>query len=299
MGKTFFIVGTLIFISFQAAIADRGGVPYNPAAVMFEPNQSAVICWNGSEELLILTTDLRSSVPTKVLEVTVFPAEPKVTKGDITIFKKTVDFINRKRRSVLVERGEGTLSLGGKSLAPAEPAGAITFQEKIGAHDISVARVLNTPGFIEWVKNYLKESGVEIPTIPPALEAVVGDYMNEGYRWFSFDVVSLDSTTKTNDAIKYRFKTGELYYPLKISRSAKGDTYVRLLVISDGLLNTFFGIPKEKVRLLHIPVNITHDELWLLDEEMEAMLAASVELKIRIWQINGDISKFDDDLLAK
>ena len=63
---------------------------------IFEPTQRALIAWNGEEEILILSTDLRASRATKVLEVMPFPAEPRVKKGDVGVFRRAVKLINSK-----------------------------------------------------------------------------------------------------------------------------------------------------------------------------------------------------------
>ena len=65
--------------------ADRGSVPFRPHAQIFEPNQRALIAWNGWEEILLFTTDLHASISTKVLEVIPLPSEPEVKEGDIVL----------------------------------------------------------------------------------------------------------------------------------------------------------------------------------------------------------------------
>ena len=76
--------------------ADRGAIPFQPEVTIFEPTQRALIAWNGEEEILILSTDLRASRATKVLEVMPFPAEPRVKKGDVGVFRRAVKLINSK-----------------------------------------------------------------------------------------------------------------------------------------------------------------------------------------------------------
>jgi len=125
-------------LSAQSALADRGSIPFKPGVKIFEPNQRAMIAWNGEEEIMLLSTDLRASEPTKVLEVIPLPAEPKVTKGDVEVFRKATELINRKLPRMLHKSKD---RFGGRGGPPA-PAGEITFHKKIGAHDISVTRVL-------------------------------------------------------------------------------------------------------------------------------------------------------------
>ena len=80
----------------RAAYADRGSIPFVPNVRIFEPNQRAMIAWNGEEEMLLLSTDLRASARTKVLEVLPLPSEPEVKKGEIEAFRKAVRIINSR-----------------------------------------------------------------------------------------------------------------------------------------------------------------------------------------------------------
>ena len=67
------VIGIVLFLSGGTpAVADCGSIPYEEDADIFEPNQNALICWDGTEEILVLSTNLRASKPTKVLEVTVY-----------------------------------------------------------------------------------------------------------------------------------------------------------------------------------------------------------------------------------
>lgn len=277
------------------AYADRGSIPFKPNATIFEPTQRAMIAWNGREEILLLSTDLMASEPTEVLEVIPLPSEPVVTKGDVEVFRRATALINRK----LQEQYRLALQKGPAKGAARSPAGEVTFHQKIGAHDISVTRVLNSQGFIEWVGEYLRSAGVGTPRIAPAMKTVVGEYLREGFSWFVFDVVSLDEKPKTNEAIQYRFATKSLFYPLKITRTAEGQTSVELLVLTTQLLRKFTGIPIEQVRLRHDPVSISSKELRSLSEEMDALLGHQENLKLRIWEIRGRLASFTKDLVAQ
>jgi len=63
MKRILFIVSLLLPL---AAVADRGSIPFKPHVQVFEPNQRAMIAWDGHEEILLLSTDLSASEPTKV-----------------------------------------------------------------------------------------------------------------------------------------------------------------------------------------------------------------------------------------
>ena len=284
----------LTVLSARAVYADRGSIPFNPHAQIFEPTQRAMIAWNGREEILLLSTDLRASRRTKVLEVMPFPSEPVVKKGNVEVFRKANALINRKLR----KRRAQAMKRKGEMVVPEAPAGKITFHKKIGAHDISVTHVLNSKGFIRWVERYLRSAGVGNPRIPGAMKTVVGEYLREGFKWFVFDVVSLDKVPKTNQAIQYRFKTKFLYYPLKITRTEKGYTSIDLLVLTPRLLSKFPGYPIRRVKLRHKPVTLNARELRSLNKEMYVLLGRRKNMKLRVWQIRGRLSSFRKDLKA-
>ena len=290
--RQFFIL--FLFLSI-AIYADRGSIPFRPDVKIFEPAQRAMIAWNGEEEILLLSTDMKSSESTEVLEILPLPTEPVVKKGDLKVFKKATALINKKIRMQdrLISKRNGGKERG------SQVAGEITFHKKIGAHDISVAHVLDKDGFVRWVEKYLGSLGVENPSIPEGLKIVVGEYLEEKFTWFVFDVISLDEELKTNDAIQYRFKTDFLFYPVKIMNTEEGYTSMDFLILTPELLKNFPGIPIEKIELQHQPISITSDELQDLNEEMSELLSHKEETKLRIWKIDGMISSFKDDLLAR
>lgn len=277
-----------ILILISGIYADKGSIPFNANITIFEPNQRAVIAWNEKEEILILTTDLHASDSTNVLEVIPLPSEPLVKKGDIEVFTRANKLINLKLQEVLKGRSEAK-----------ESAGEITFHEKIGAHDISVTRVLNKEKFIKWVQDYLKSAGVENPKIPEPMKEVIGEYLNENFTWFVFDVISLNKEIKTNEPIQYRFKTDFLYYPLKITKVENGSTSIDLIILTPKLLSNFIGIPISQVNLLHQPLSITADELNFISKDIDSLLGHQNNMKLRIWRIQGELSAFDNDLIVR
>jgi hypothetical protein len=296
--KRWFMVLALVAIHApcRTAQADRGMIPFKPHVQVFEPTQRVMLAWSGETEILLLATDLNASEPTKILEVMPFPSEPKVKKGDTETFRRATNLINTK----LATRTPTGRNGGRSKRAPSPPpAGKITFHEKIGAHDISTAHVLDGQRFVEWVNEYLKKSGVDNPVIPPAMTQNVDAYISEGYAWFVFDVVELDDKPKTNEAIQFRFRTDALYYPLKISRTFRGDTSIELLILTPRLLSRFTGIPIERVVLRHKPIAITARELRSLNQDMDDLLGHRNDMKLRIWDLRGALASFDKDLIAK
>lgn len=295
------MIGSLVLLFLLGSLfihADRASIPFRPHVKVFEPNQRAMIAWNGKEEILLLTTDLKASEPTKVLEVIPLPSEPVVKKGDIEIFRKATSLINTKVRHRFGGPG-ATRTRGTRGAITQLPAGEMTFQERIGAHDISVTHVLKGSGFIEWVENFLRAEGVDNPIIAKPLKEVIEEYIKDGFDWFVFDVVSLDTEPKTNDAIQYRFKTDFLFYPVKITRTEEGSTTISLIVLTPWLLIEFPGISIHHIGQPHPPVTINLSELLLLSKEMAELMEYRQHMVLRIWEIRGKLSEFTEDVIAK
>ena len=274
------------------SLADRGLIPFDPNITIFEPNQRAMIAWNGKEEILLLSTDLHSSDSTMVLEVLPLPSEPSVKKGDLETFNRAVRLINR-RISIL---GKGFRFDGEDKIpAPAE----ITFHEKIGAHNISVVHLLEPQSFVDWVRDYLKSLGFDREIISDNHKVLIESYITQGFTWFVFDVVTISKEKKTLEPIQYRFKTDKLFYPLKITSLGSGNTTIELLILTPRMLSRFSGISIKRINLTHEPITITSDDLREISEDMYELLKESTEMKLRIWKIEGGLNSFEQDLIAK
>ena len=99
-----------------------GSIPFFQGVEIGEPSQRGLIAFNGHEKLLILSTDLRASKRSKVLEVIPLPAEPSVKRADSEIFANALKIINEKLRASRPPTGGDTFG-SGSSGPPAEPAG--------------------------------------------------------------------------------------------------------------------------------------------------------------------------------
>jgi hypothetical protein len=84
-----------------------------------------------------------------------------------------------------------------------------------------------------------------------------------------------------------------------LSRDIGGATSIELLILTPRLLNRFPSLPINRIGLKHDPINISQDELAELNEEMYELLKGSDRMKLRIWEIKGELKAFDADLLAR
>ncbi|MBU0516233.1 MAG: DUF2330 domain-containing protein [Proteobacteria bacterium] len=296
--KRFMIIAVAVasILSTATASADRGSIPFRPHVKIFEPNQRAIIAWNGYEQILILSTDLHASAPTKVLEILPLPSKPQVTKSSIAVFHRLTDLINARLRPIRFRGGPGR-----SAMKPQAPAARVVFHKKIGAHDIRVFQVLDGRRFVRWVSRYLRSQGVKNVVIPGPLRRVVNEYLADGFRWFVFDVVSLGRRPRTNDAIQYRFATRRLYYPMRITRTESGWTTVDLIVLTPRPLRRFPGISIRKVQLRHRLIEIAPENLTRVSRDLAGFFGTGRDnpnLVIRIWRIRGKLSAFDHDLIA-
>jgi len=281
-----------LVLGFSGVFADRGMIPVNPNARIFEPTQRAMIAWNGKEEILLLSTDVSASESTMVLEVLPLPSEPKVKKGALETFQKAVALINSKLTK------PKALSRGEAEAAVKVPGGEVTFHKKIGAHDISVTHLLNAKSFVDWVRDYLRSLGIDEEVISGEMKKLIEKYIENDFVWFVFDVISLSEETVTNEPIQYHFGTERLFYPLEITNTGEGDTSIELLILTPRLLSNFPGLPITRVQLKHDPITITNNELKMLNKDMYDLLGNVERLKLRIWEIEGDLKSFNKDLLA-
>ncbi len=60
--------------------------------------QNAIVAWNGSEEIIVLSSNIKSSNEATVLEILPLPSEPsKVEEGSFESFEKLTELINEKQ----------------------------------------------------------------------------------------------------------------------------------------------------------------------------------------------------------
>lgn len=267
-------------------------MPFDPDVEIFEPNQRAIIAWNGNEQILLLSTDIYASESTMVLEVLPLPSEPAVKKGAFETFLKVTNIINTKILNAYKKRDrEGAEHI-------ATPGGVVTWHEQIGAHDISVIQLEESETFVTWVRDYLDSLGVEHEIVTDTMAGLIEQYITDGFVWFVFDIITLGDITVSNEPIQYRFTTDSLFYPLRITSTGKGNTSIQLIILTPRLLQKFPALPAKRIELRHAPVTITNAELREIDEDMYELLQEHDRMKLRIWNIEGELKSFDQDLIA-
>jgi len=182
--------------------ADMGRVVATNAQVS-EDSQKAIILHNREEEVLILGTDIKADRSTRIIRFIPFPAEPKVQLASPASFESATDLI-KSHGLKFVEQTKG---------GQATRAVELQFNERLGSHDVTVIKINDAASFKEWVREFLKQKGLQLKREDPMIEAVVRDYTQRGFVWFVFDFVTVNEQTRFVEPIQYRFKSKELYYP--------------------------------------------------------------------------------------
>ncbi|MBX7244521.1 MAG: DUF2330 domain-containing protein [Candidatus Sumerlaeaceae bacterium] len=270
-------------------------VDFDPLKVsVFEPKQRAIILWNGYEEVLLLSTDQRATQRSAVLEVIPLPSEPKVRLGSFKTFSLAQKLVVEKRMWACAHPGAPADLLK----LPAD-AGRITFAEKMGAHDLAVAQVTSPSGFVDFVQGYLRDhyQTKEAP-IRPEFVKIIQSYLDEGYRWFAFDVIQMDGTLQSREPIEYRFFSDRVHYPLRISSLEKGETDAELLVITGDGAKHFEGIAERAIERQPV-LGITTKEVSDLDASWAGFFHGRASVSLDQWNIKGPSSTLVRDVAVK
>lgn len=276
-----------------ACLADMGSIPFKKGVRIVEPNQDAIIAWNGKEQLLYLQTTLGASEETKILEVMPLPNQPTVEATDSEVFRRCKSLLPR----VVVQDSGGAETFG----VPGDlPAAKVVERKMIGAHDLRTVELLDAERFSAWVTAEFGNAneGLEVPA---PLLAVIGEYAKDGYKWFLFDVVDVKQETAKKTPLRIQFKTDKLYYPMRITRTEKGDTTVSLSILTNVLFNKedCVGIPRDSIKVPARPIEISGAKVNWIDPPLFAQLGRPQSVQLRTWEISGVIDSFDKDLLIR
>jgi hypothetical protein len=285
-----------IIISILPVHADRCILPISDVDV-YGPGQKAIIAWNGTTERLILSTDMYSNGEALVLEILPLPSEPIVEKGDFKSFQKI--------QNLMVKNFPQDSFLGRES----EKSLQIIFHERIGAHDITIVEARSADELYDFISEYIRYQKIKSPNesiINEKTKEIIQDYLSRGYHFWVFDLVNLYSEVKSIDPIMYEFKTPSLYYPMKVSTTAKGNTEIILYLITEKAISEE-SIPS-KMKLAQyfesdqiVQFKLSYDELASIDEGISELFNIFFHPTFPVtWltaiKYEGDLSELDFDL---
>lgn len=277
------------------ALANKGLIAWPPVPGLEESAQNAIIGWNGKEEVLILSTDIRASGQSTVLEILPLPNSPKeVKEAELESFEKLVQMIQIKRM-----RKQPRLWIGS---FPSVPGVVITFHEQIGPHEVTVAKVNDLDYFLGWINNFTQERGLEAFQPSDEFKRAVGSYLEREIRFFVFDVVSVGNTMQTVNPLCYRFESDFLYYPLEITAfSSVGTSVARvhLFLIAKGRIDVD-AITKVKFSPeagFDSFLELSKEELSEISQDLADLFASDpVVMTVRY---DGHLNQLDRDLVVQ
>jgi len=264
-------------------------IPLNLEVSVYEPGQKAIIAWDGREEILILSTDVVSSMETLVVEMLPLPSNPK--RVELASFKsfeeihKMILEMYRSYKSFSAPMGEGV---------------DIVFHEKIGSHNITIVKADDSLGLVGWMRNFLRNINITQEVSLQSLEPIVEDYMARGFRYYVLDLITVSPDQKSVEPILYWFNTSYLYYPLAITSPVGGDTKITLFLLTEDVIqDDYYPLRLAKYQT---PNGWKPIRAWLSNSELSKIdLRIGELLKDGAWMsvltYNGSLSALTEDLM--
>ena len=216
---------------------------------LYEPAQKAVIHWDGTTEIMVLSSAARSESLTNIAWVVpiISTTKPNVTSGNMSVFEELVDFFgayywwDSPFRSVHMEYDNGNNV-------------TVVETSEIGIYDVIIVKATNASDLIDWlIENNL--------IVPEEAYDVINRYVNKENCYFIINKIDLKNRFK--DVIEqlengtyhenyseyqkvlsdlkigmatplmFKFTPPEPYYPLVISSLNAGEGKIEVYVIAE------------------------------------------------------------------
>jgi hypothetical protein len=230
MFKSFNLI-SLFFLILHPLFSDMGAIVASGDVELSETSQKAIILYNGQEEILILGTDIQATKTAPAIRFIPLPAEPSISLAAPDCFAKVMSLTKKYDLKYLHQMRGSTTYRGSVELK---------FHRKLGAHDITVVKIVNTTDFRKWVNDFFKKKNATVQEKYPQIEAVVADYVQRGLNYFVFDYVELSKEIQSIEPVMYKFKSPYIYYPLKTSNIFGGKGEIDLITLAPKVRNEFF-----------------------------------------------------------
>jgi hypothetical protein len=164
---------------------------------LYEPNQKAVISWDGETETMILASAVKSDDIANFAWVVPIQSssKPEVTAGDISIFEDLVDYFKKEDDSHarMLEQGVSILE-----------------SKEIDVYDITILQATSSDDLIDWLNN----NGYQVPE---EAKPILDKYVEKGD--FYFVANKIDLTNKFVDALELikipSYSNNDNYYAIK------------------------------------------------------------------------------------
>ncbi|MCX6736546.1 MAG: DUF2330 domain-containing protein [Candidatus Parcubacteria bacterium] len=300
MSFIFLLAITLLLPGF--VFADMGMIRPDPQVKLYETDQNAIVAWNGQEEMLILSINLRSNQEgSKVLTILPLPSNPLEIKEDsIDTFKKLTDLINQKLPLIAAVSATGSQDAKNNASLVAE----LTFHEQIGAHDVSIVKINNLDGFNQW--ELLPQIGIKPEQIDASFKSALQNYMKRGLIYFSFDTIEVGTKDISLNPIRYYFKSDYFYYPIKLTAfSATAENAesindaIHLFTINTNPIKDSINILKYRYPLWshNDNISISLQELQNVSSNIASLFSFETNVYVTEFRYSGSLAKTTDDII--
>ncbi|MCX7796621.1 MAG: hypothetical protein N2380_08900 [bacterium] len=284
LGRSILISILLVFLLFKTALADRSSISPWPVS-LYQSSQRAIIMHNLEEEVLILGTELKADRDTYILEFIPFPSQPDVKLAFGDPFKEIERLMAEEKGIELIV--SDTFKGGSLAVKPVE----IKLSEKIGLHDVTVIRINDISGFINWVKDFFSKKGIDVSNDFSNFYRIAEDYVNRGINYFVFDYVPIKTETRLIEPLIYRFKTDKIYYPLKTSNAVGKEGIIDLIFISPGSFSEgdYFELDRNKGIFFELSNSdrVYIDELERVYPEVKDFFSKIEKIYIQLMRYEG------------
>ena len=289
-----------------AASANGGMWHWPPEIVVSQTDQNAIVAWNGTEEMLVLSTNWNkpaASGDVTMLKAVPLPSNPTdVKEGDSLVFDKLVYILNEKIKAMRQNLGVVSSDNGKAGTGAAEPSVEVVFEKMIGAHDVTIVKVNKPEDFSNWIDGFASGKKLDKKQVSDQFKAGLMSYLKRNINYFSFDVATLSDENTTIKPLVYRFPTNYFYFPMLvsgISEIADSNTNVNLFLIYPDTMklpaSIWQGNPDYTVYDYNVELALSHDELVGVSEQLASLFAANVD--VRRFEMRGTLSKINKDLM--
>jgi len=268
-------------------------IPLLPDAEVFIPRQRALLAWNGEEEVLLLSIEMRAAEPVQALVVLPLPAEPYIAPGDAAAFERAAELVGDH-----MKRFEAIQARVGRPVPG--PFGRPAGGPLIEAQDVGVAHLPDGAAFEAWVQDTLRARGAARASLPTGLRRVAGQTIAAGLTWFVCVLAGLGPEPRALRPMQFRFKTPYLYYPLRMGRLAEGDTAVEVFSFVPRAL-LWAALPQSALADMfpragyHKFRKSAADLAWVSPEMGE--LLGGEHARLEVWQLEGRLADLEGDIM--
>jgi hypothetical protein len=281
----FLVLTLLLFpvVNYGAApVKGDGGMLPLFETWLHQSSQNAIVAWNGNEEILILSTNVKSEINGTAIQILPLPSYPEIKEGNESSFHKIAEIVGNVYYKTAPE-GIGFTGGGGGI--------EILFTTQIGVHNLTVVKVNDSADFTNFLRDMLEERNQTLiekfDALFPNFENIAEKYVQQNITYFVVDDIETKEDTRTVQPIIYRFNTSYLYYPMMMtsmifdfSPPQEGYYYnsivINVFTITHGLpkddhilengfeRNALFEIEQKDLKEISQEIaDMSHGETWL------------------------------------